>query len=257
MLAENTLKAKLKAKKVCISTGVSFYSPHLVEILAGCGSDALSFDAEHGTLNETQLEDLVRICEMARVPSICRVPFGRPEFILRIMDAGIMGIIVPHVKTREYAESIVSFVKYPPVGQRGLGNVTRATGYGKLKAAEYIEQANRETMVTIQIEEPEGVENIDSIVRTKGLDCVFIGRNDLAVTMGYPGKADAPEVQEAIEKVASATLGAGLTLQVAIDEKEASYWVRRGATLLSIGWVSLLQKGLRETLANLRRLSGE
>jgi 4-hydroxy-2-oxoheptanedioate aldolase len=252
MLTQNTLKAKLKRGELCVSTGVPFYSPHLVEILAGCGSDAISFDAEHGTLNESQIENLVRICELAGVPTLCRVPCGREEFILRIMDAGIMGIIVPHVRTREYAESIVSFVKYPPVGRRGLGNFTRATAFGKLKAVETITLANSETMVTIQIEEPEGVENVESIVNTRGLDCIFIGRNDLAVAMGYPGRADAPEVQKAVEKVVLATLNAGLALQIATDEKEAPYWIKRGARLLSIGWVQFLQRGLKECMANFR-----
>ena len=254
MVTKNSLKARLREGKVCISTGVAFYSPHLVEILTGCGADTISFDAEHGTLNEGQIEDLARICEMAGVPSTCRVPYGRQEFILRIMDAGIMGIIVPHVNTREYAESVVSFVKYPPLGRRGLGNYIRATGYGRLKGAEYIAMANSETMVTIQIEEPEGVENIDSIVKSPGVDCVFIGRNDLAASMGYPGNAGAPEVRKAVDRVVDAVLGAGLTLQVVSDEKEAQSWIQRGARLLSVGWASWLQNGLKQSIERIRLL---
>jgi 4-hydroxy-2-oxoheptanedioate aldolase len=252
MLVRNSLKAKLREGRICISTGVSFYSPHLVEILAGCGADAISLDAEHGTLNEGQIEDLTRICDLAGLPVVCRVPYGRPEFILRIMDAGVSGIVVPHVNTREYADSVVSYVKYPPLGRRGLGNHTRATGYGRLKAAEYVELANSETMVTIQIEEPEGVQNIESIVRTPGLDCVFIGRNDLAAAMGFPGNAAAPAVLESVERVAAAVLAAGLTLQVVADEKEAPAWVRRGARLLSVGWASYVQSGLRQGIEKIR-----
>ena len=217
-----------------------------------CGSDAIMFDTEHGTMNEGQIENLVRLCEMAGITALCRVAAARPEFILRIMDAGVMGIIVPHVKTRQEVEEIVSAVKYPPIGRRGVGNFTRATGYGSLSVMKYLPKANKETMVTIQIEDPEGVENVEAIVKTEGLDCVFIGRNDLAVSMGYPGQQDAPEVQGAIDKVVTATLDAGLILQVVTSEEEAPYWIKRGARLLSMGWVSMLTNGLKGTFDRLR-----
>jgi 2-dehydro-3-deoxyglucarate aldolase len=81
-----------------------------------------------------------------------------------------------------------------------------------MSAEEYGTKANREAMVIIQFEDAWGIENFESIVKTDGLDCVDIGKNDFALSMGHPGRVDAPEVQEAIEKVATMTLDAGLTL---------------------------------------------
>jgi len=254
MLMTNAVKAKLKKGELCISVMFPFFSPPLVELLGRCGCEAITFDSEHGSLDISQIEDLARTCELVGVTPLCRVPAARPEIILRTMDAGVMGVIVPHVKIREDAEAIVSYVKYPPLGCRGMAMPARAPGYVGMSVEEYVTKANNETMVIIQIEDPEGVENFDSIRKTPGLDGVLIGRNDLTLSMGYQGRVDAPEVQEAIEKVASMTLDAGLTLMVATDEREGPRWIKRGARLLSIHMVPFIRRKWAESMEALRRI---
>ncbi len=253
MLTKNALKTKLMDGELCLAAALPFPSPPLAEILARCGSDAIIFDSEHGSLDISQIEELVRSCEVVGVTPLCSIPAARPEIILRTLDAGVMGIIVPHVMTREDAESIVSCVKYSPVGHRSIAMMVRATGYLGMSMEDYIEKANTETMVIIKIEDPEGVDNIQSILKTDGLDCVFIGRSDLALSMGHPGRVDVPEVHEAVEKIASMTLDAGLTLMVATDEREAPYWIKRGAKLLSIHVVPFIRRRWTGVLGEIRR----
>ena len=252
MLGTNILKAKLKRGEVCLSAMFPFYSPPLVELLGRSGCDAITFDSEHGSLDISQIEDLARSCELVNVTPLCRIPASRPEIILRTMDAGVMGVIVPHIKTSEDARAVVSSVKYPPLGHRGMAMTARAPGYMGMKVEEYVQKANDETMVIIQIEDPEGVENFESIQKVEGLDGVFIGRNDLALSMGYGGRVDSPEVQKAIEKVASMTLQAGLTLMVATDEREGPSWIKRGAKLLSIHIVPYIRRKWSESMKELR-----
>ena len=252
MLEKNKVKLKLKRGELCLSAMFPFYSPPLVELLGRCGTDAITFDSEHGSLDISQIEDLARACELVGVTPLCRVPAGRQEIILRTLDAGVMGVIVPHVKTRDDAEEIVSSVKYPPWGRRGMAMTARAPGYMGMSVDDYITQANNETMVIVQIEDPEGVENVESIVSVKGLDGVFIGRNDLTLAMGFTGNVSAPEVQKAIEKVASMTLKAGLTLVVATDEREGPSWIKRGARLLSIHIVPYIRRKWSEGMKELR-----
>jgi len=252
MLGTNIVKAKLKRGELCLSAMFPFYSPSLVELLGRSGTDAITFDSEHGSLNISQIEDLARSCELTGVTPLCRVPAGRPEILLRTLDAGMMGVIVPHVKTREDTEGVVSSVKYPPWGRRGMAMTARAPGYMGMSVDDYITQANNETMVIIQIEDPEGVENFESIRTVKGLDGVFIGRNDLTLAMGHMGNVSAPEVQKAIEKVASLTLDAGLTLMVATDEREGPLWIKKGARLLSIHVVPYIRRKWTESLTGLR-----
>ena len=138
MLTQNTLKTKLKKGELCLGSVLPFASPTFAELLARCGSDAIIFDSEHGSLDISQIEDLTRACELGGATPVCRVPAARPEIILRTMDAGVMGVIVPHVKTQEIAEAIVSYVKYPPVGQRGLAMTIRAAGYLGMGVNEYL-----------------------------------------------------------------------------------------------------------------------
>jgi 2-keto-3-deoxy-L-rhamnonate aldolase RhmA len=252
MLGTNAVKEKLKKGEVCLDAMCQFYAPGFVEFIGRCGCDAITFDSEHGSLDFGQIEDMARACELAGVVPFCRVPAGRPEIILRTMDAGVMGIMVPHVQTREEAEAIVSYVKYPPMGHRGCAATVRAAGYLGMGAKEYVTKANSETMVSIQIEDPVGVQNIESIVKTEGVDCVTIGPNDLSLSMGYPGQVDAPEVQEAIEKIVSTTLNAGLTLWVGADERTGPQWIKRGARLLSINIVPFFRRKWTELVAGLR-----
>jgi 4-hydroxy-2-oxoheptanedioate aldolase len=252
MLMTNAVKAKLKKRELCLSALFPFFCPPFVELLGRCGCDAIHFDSEHGSLEISQIEDLARTCELVGVTPLCRVPAARPEIILRTMDAGVMGVIVPHVKTREDVEAIVSYVKYPPLGRRGMAPAARAPGYIGMSVEEYVTKANNETMVIIQIEDPEGVENFESIRKTDGLDCVLIGKNDLALSMGHQGQVDVPEVQEAIEKVVSMTLDAGLTLMIGADERTGPYWIKRGARLLSIGVVPFIRRKWTEIIDGLR-----
>ena len=253
MLQKNTLKEKLAQGQVCISSMFPFDSTGLAELVGKCAIDAINFDSEHGPLDYSQIEELARACELVGVTPLCRIPAGRPEIILRTMDAGVMGVICPHVKTKEQAELVVSCIKYPPMGRRGLAMTARAPGYSGTSVEDYVTRANAETMAIIQIEDPEGVENFDSILKVPGLDVVFIGRNDLALSMGYQGNVGAPEVQKAIGKVADMTLESGLTLMVATDEKEGPLWIERGAKLLSLHIVPFLRRKLTEASKSLRQ----
>ena len=246
MLQKNVLKERLANGQVCIGNMFPFNSTGMVELVGKCNMDFITFDSEHGPLNYSEIEDLSRACEVAGVTPLCRVPAPRPEIILRTMDAGVMGIVCPHVMTRDIAEQIVSSVKYPPLGHRGLAMTARAPGYSGMAVEDYTKLSNRETMVIIQIEDPEGVQNFESIVKTQGLDAVFIGRNDLALSMGYQGNVKAPEVQKAIDKIVDLTIENGLHLMIATDEVEGIYWINRGAKLLSMHIVPFIRRKLIE-----------
>lgn len=246
MLQKNILKEKLAKGQVCLGNMFPFDSTGIVELIGKCNIDFVTFDSEHGPLDYSQIEDLTRACELVGVTPLCRIPAPRPEIILRTMDAGVMGIVCPHVKTKEIAEQIVSCVKYPPLGHRGLAMTARAPGYSGMIVEEYIKQANEETMVIIQIEDPEGVQNLESIIKVKGIDAVFLGRADLTLSMGYQGNVKAPEVQKAIDKVVNLTQENGLQLMIATDEVEGIYWINRGAKLLSMHIVPFIRRKLME-----------
>jgi 2-keto-3-deoxy-L-rhamnonate aldolase RhmA len=246
MFQKNLLKEKMARGQVCIGNMFPFDSTGFVELIGKCNIDFVTFDSEHGPLDYSQIEDLTRACELNGITPLCRIPSPRPEIILRTMDAGVMGIVCPHVKSKDIAEQIVTYVKYPPQGKRGLAMTARAPGYSGMIVEDYIKEANEETMVIIQIEDPEGVDNLESILSVKGIDAVFLGRADLTLSMGYQGNVKAPEVQEAIEKVVTITSKHGIQLMVATDEVEGIYWINRGAKLLSMHIVPFIRRKLSE-----------
>jgi 4-hydroxy-2-oxoheptanedioate aldolase len=174
--------------------------PRLAELIGYSGFDFVIFDAEHGPLDYETTEGLVRAAELTGVTPLARIAQNVRQVILRFMDVGVMGAMIPMVNTKEEAEAVVQWVKYPPEGVRGLAAV-RAARYGTMEAfPEYVKSANEETMVIVQAETVQAIENLPEIVTVPGIDVIFIGPTDLASSMGYSGDFNRPEVQEMLSR---------------------------------------------------------
>src|ERR1043166_8081102 len=179
---KGTLKQKLRRGEVSIGTWVSIGHPDVAEILAGVGFDWLLFDMEHGPMtNETVHRMMQAMGEGPTVPLV-RVASNNANAIGQALDGGAHGVMIPLVNTTEDARRAVAACKYPPDGIRGMGP-RRATGYGR-RFHEYVRNANRDLLVVVQIETPEAVANIDSILSVDGIDVAAIGPGDLAQSMG-------------------------------------------------------------------------
>lgn len=239
MIRENALKRKLAAKQPCVAAMLSLASPALAELLAMRGADAVILEAEHSTLNESEIENLTRAIELGGATPICRVGSADPALVLRVLDAGVMGVIIPHVRSPEDAARAVNAVKYPPVGQRGSA-VVRASGYGLLARAGYVAMANAETMVIPMIEDPEAVEAIDAILAVPGVDCIFIGTGDLSLSMGV--ELSHPDLDAAVERVIAAARRAGIPFIAVASAAEAPGWIERGAGMISVNIMHLISQ---------------
>jgi len=205
----NVAKQRLREGKAIIGTLLGFNSPTFVEFCALAGFDFVLFDCEHGPMSVESVESLVRAAEAAGITPMARVPHNEPSTILRFLDTGVMGLLVPHIETADDARAAVQSVKYPPVGQRGLAGV-RAGDYGaKMPTLEYVKMANEETMVLALVESQRGVENAAEIAAVPGVDVVHIGPSDLSMSMGFYGQPDHPTVQAAIDRIIAAATAAG------------------------------------------------
>jgi 4-hydroxy-2-oxoheptanedioate aldolase len=175
-------------------------SPQIVEMVGRLGFDWILIDTEHGAINLETVEELARAAEGVGLTPVARPRENTASDILQLLDRGAVGVQVPHVNTADDARRAVEAVKYHPLGNRGLGGGTRAADYGFGEPFDrYVETANRETLVCVQIEEAEGVRNVDEICGVAGVDVVFVGPSDLSQSMGFPGNPGAPEVQQAID----------------------------------------------------------
>jgi 2-dehydro-3-deoxyglucarate aldolase/4-hydroxy-2-oxoheptanedioate aldolase len=187
----------LRADKKISAAWVQAASPITSEILAEAGFDVLLIDMEHGPGDIMTL-----ISQIQAMKGENSVPFVRAtwnDFVLikRILDAGVYGLIIPYVSTKEEAAAAVRAAKYPPEGIRGIAGSPRAGHFG-YNSTEYYESANQEIFVFVQIETPGGVKNIEEILCVPGLDGIFIGPMDLATTHGFRGKLGVPQMQEII-----------------------------------------------------------
>ena len=196
---KNRMKAKLLSGQPAIGVSVMIPSPQIVEMLGRLGFDWVLVDCEHGTISRESAEEMVRAAEASGITPIARPAGNSAEAILQMLECGALGVQVPHVNTAAEARRVVEAVKYHPLGSRSLAAGTRPAGYGlDVPMVTYVEAANRETLVCVQLEDEEGLRRLDEMLEVTGVDVFFIGPSDLAQSLGHPGRPDAPEVRQAM-----------------------------------------------------------
>jgi len=249
------LRARLGAGEHVYGCFVRYPDPGLVELVALQGFDFVVLDGEHGTMEPREAENMVRGTDVRGVPALVRVPANEAPVILRFMDTGAIGVHVPLVSSAEDAERAVRAVKYGPRGARGLTGV-RAAAYGQRgPLAEYVEAANAETVVVVQIETRAALEEVSAIAAVDGVDVVFVGPTDLSHSLGVPGQLSHPTVEEAYRTVADAVRASPAALGVLVaDEAGAAAWRERGATYIAVTIDSLVTRTARSLLDAVRRV---
>ena len=204
--------------RISIGSWIQLGHPAVAEIMASAGFDWLAVDMEHSTISLREAEELIRIIELKNVVPLVRLASNNPEHIKRIMDAGAHGVIVPMVNTSEEARTAVSAVKYPPEGSRSIG-LARAQGYGP-RFLEYFNWQRENSLVVVQIEHINAVDNLEAILTVKGVDAYIVGPYDLSGSLGLPGQFDAPEYVESMAKIRSVSNQLGVPGGVHIVEPD-------------------------------------
>ena len=194
-----SLKNKIKERKLTIGSWISFSYPPICEMMAKAGFEWLAIDMEHTGIDFCDAQQLIQIIDLAGCVPLVRVGENHPLVIKRVMDAGAHGVIVPMVNSQEDAQRAVEAVYYPPVGTRGVG-LFRAQNYG-LGFEEYREWAKNESIVIVQIEHIKAVENLEEILSVEGVDGFMIGPYDLSASLEQPGNFEHPAVVEALSGV--------------------------------------------------------
>ncbi len=249
----NTTKAKLKAGQAVFGCFVRYPDASLIEFLGYTGWDFLVFDAEHGPIEPRDCENMVRAAELRSVTPVVRVPTNHAPTILRFMDSGAHGLHVPWVNSVAEAEAAVRAVKYQPEGARGLAGV-RAAEYGQAGTlADYVREANAQTLVAVHVETGHAVDQVSQIATIAGIDVVFIGPTDLSHSLGVAGQPQHPSVQEAMQRVADAVLKSPAALGIMVTNAAAArQWRGRGARYITVGLESVLAPAGRDYLTAAR-----
>jgi 4-hydroxy-2-oxoheptanedioate aldolase len=246
----NQTKAKLQAGETVYGCFNTLNEPRLIELYGYQPWDFIVFDGEHAPLEPRDVENLTRAAQLLNLTPLVRATTNAQPTILQYLDTGAMGVVVPWVNTALEAENVVRSVKYFPRGVRGLASV-RAADYGQtMSLAEYVAQANAETLVVVQCESPTAVEDAAAIAAVDGVDVVFIGPNDLAQSMGLTGQTDHPDVIAAVERVIAAVTPAGKAVGMMVKSAEnAIFWRERGVRFIATSLDKLIVTGMKSYLS--------
>ena len=200
-MRENTLKAIWARGDAVVNGWLSIPSAFSAEIMAHQGFDSLTVDMQHGVVDyQTAVTMLQAVSTTSTIP-LARVAWNDPALLMKILDAGVFGVICPMVSTVEQAEAMVKACKYPPQGYRSWGPV-RASIYA---GADYGDHANDDVLVMPMIETAEALENLDAILQVPGIDAVYVGPSDLSLALGYKPRLDQdePAVVDALRRIVS------------------------------------------------------
>lgn len=183
-------------KNISIGSWITLNHCSLVEIMADAGFDWLCVDMEHSVTDYFEAQQLIATIQAKGLKAYVRVGDNNALIIKRVLDAGADGIIVPMVKNAQEATKAVNAVKYPPIGERGVG-LARAQNYG-FGFEEYKDVKTKEIKLIAQIEHIDAINELEAIIETDGIDGTFIGPYDLSGSMGKPGDFDDVEVKNAL-----------------------------------------------------------
>ncbi|GMN02868.1 HpcH/HpaI aldolase/citrate lyase family protein [Erythrobacter sp. MTPC3] len=228
-----SFKDRLCAGEPLIGTFLKTPSPMVCEVLGRTDCDAVCIDAEHAPFDRRDIDVCIHALEGAQKPSIVRIPALRSEYILNALDCGAEAILAPHIASAEDAEFLVNQSTY---GRgRGFAGSSRAAGYMARGMAEHIETSNAGRTVIAQLEDKEALDNLDAILAVEGIDCFFIGRADLTVSLGLNNPNDAAVI-EAVEHICRSAVGAGRRVGMFTSNlDEIPRWRKLGATLFLLG----------------------
>lgn len=237
-----TLRELWDGTEATIGGWCSIPSPFSAELMGRCGFDWVCIDTQHGVIGYDQMMPMLQALSITVTPAFVRVPWNQPDHIMKALDAGAQGVIVPMVSTEEDAKAAVAAAKYPPVGMRSWGPIRAA-----LDVPDYSpESANRRTIVAVMIETPGGVENLDAILAVPGVDAVYVGPSDLALGHGMtPTLAPTdPDHVRLIETIVDRGRAHGIVAGIHCDSVETvRRWHARGYGMFTVGSDAALMRG--------------
>ncbi|BEN04555.1 4-hydroxy-2-oxo-heptane-1,7-dioate aldolase [Serratia marcescens] len=246
----NHFKRALQEKRPQIGLWLGLCSSYSAELLAGAGFDWLLIDGEHAPNNvQTVLGQLQAVAPYPSQP-VVRPPWNDAVIIKQLLDVGAQTLLIPMIQNAEQARDAVRATRYPPHGVRGVGSaLARASRWNRVP--DYLQQADEQMCVLVQIETREAVKNLEAILQVEGVDGVFIGPADLSADMGFAGNPQHPEVQRTIDDAIARIRAAGKAPGILMANKAlAQRYLEAGVLFVAVGVDTTLLARAAEALAN-------
>jgi 4-hydroxy-2-oxoheptanedioate aldolase len=238
-IVRNNVAANLARGEIALSMQVRLVeSIEIAQIAKSCGYDSLYIDVEHSALTLRQTGQICIAASMVGVTPFVRVPSIEPEYVSRVLDAGAMGIIAPHVTSAETARKVVAAAKFPPLGHRSVSIGLPQLRFRNWPVAESRRILNERTTVVAMIEGPQALERVDEVAAVDGVDILFIGTNDLCAELGIDGQFEHELVRQAYVRTIEACRKHGKHVGIgglAGHPKLLAEFIKLGALYVSAG----------------------
>jgi 4-hydroxy-2-oxoheptanedioate aldolase len=229
------LKDRFRDGEILVGTWLNGPVASQVEIIGGAGFDFVILDSEHSSYGLDQCEDLVRAADAVTLPCLVRVAPGDAREVGKALDFGAQGIIVPHVSSDEEARACVRYAHFAPLGARGAAPTVRGARFGRTAWKDYLAQATSETMVVLQIEGQEGIDQLDRIMSVEGVDVLFVGTFDLSESLGVSGQLDHPKLLDAVAHIVRRAREKEIALGLWMPKPEqVGPWIERGVQMITV-----------------------
>jgi len=254
MRENHTLKLLSKGD-VALGCAIQCYrSPEIAGALAAAGFDYVFIDMEHGGFGFETVQDMIGTAARNGITPVVRVGELLYSLISRLLDVGAQGIVLPRVEEPELLDKALSWIKYPPAGNRGFGILPPYINYEPRKMSEVIAHMNANTMTVVQFETARALERADELLSRPGVDVAMVGPADLSIALGVAGQFDHPSMIQAIERLIVQANNHGVVPGIQTRTVEqAQYWTERGMRFVGAGGEhGLLLAKARETVKMLR-----
>ena len=255
----NPLKQKMSAGQVVVGmTAAELLRPSLVKTYANAGADFIYIENEHSLLNPATYADFLLCAQDNGLPVVAKTPYLDRGAIVKLLDSGTMNLQLPMTESADDVLTLHNWLKYPPVGERAVCCGYASTGYKPVDLATFITEQNEDTMLIAHIETKKGVDAIDEILGTGVVDLVFIGQDDMSISVGAPGDHHDPRHVAAIQRVAEAVRRHNVFFGLfAPGIESAKRWIDEGALFFEAAdELMLIDQGTRALLDDFRALCG-
>src|SRR3954469_19134921 len=200
---------KVRSGEPALGIALHLTDPSVYEMAGLMGFDAIWMDMEHHAYSLETAGGLMRAARVGDADIVARPGKGEFMRMARLLESGATGIMYPRCSGPEEAREVVRWAKFAPIGQRGFDGAGADAPYCMVPMADYVREANKQTFVLIQLEEPGAIEQAEAVAAVPGVDMIMLGPADFTVLTGIPGQFDHPSVDAAVEKIARAARNTG------------------------------------------------
>ena len=231
------LKATLKSGGRVFGTMLSIgRSPRWVPVLTGVGLDYVIIDTEHNPRSRGELGDYLTMFNTTGVVPIVRIPIPDSHYVTMAMDAGAQGVLAPYCESADQAKEVVAAVKWRPLKGEAVERIMETGEHVSDATRAHLEARNKDSIAIIGIESVAAINNLDKILEVPGIDGIFVGPNDMSISLGIPDQYDRKEYQDAVKGVIDKSEAKGIAVLVHHQSPELSaFWIGQGARFVLHG----------------------